>query len=89
MTTAYRYDASKGRFSGVPARDITAEQFDAMGPREKRIVRLSGAYTAVEPQKLLTNQTRDELDALALERGIDPTQHSTKASLIDALTEEG
>lgn len=40
----YRYTGKGERFRGVPARDITQEEYDRLGPREQRTVDESGAY---------------------------------------------
>lgn len=83
---AFRYDASKGRFRNVPNRDLTQAQFAALDPGQQRTVLTSGAWSQTEAPQRIEDMRRADLDALATERGIDPGQHDTKASLIAALT---
>lgn len=42
--SGYRY-TGEGTHYEVPARDLTAEEFDALDPMQQRIVRLSPAYS--------------------------------------------
>lgn len=82
--SGYRYDGS-ARYYGVPARDLTEEDVERLSPTLRRLVYDSPAYTPVTARSL-PDLRRAELDALATERGIDPSDHSTKESLIAALT---
>lgn len=43
----YRYVGNGERWRGVPARDLTQEDYDALGPLEQRTVRESGGYAEV------------------------------------------
>jgi hypothetical protein len=50
----YRF-VGQGQFTGVKSADLTAEAFDRLDPRAKRIVRTSGAWeelTVAETRKL-------------------------------------
>lgn len=47
----YRYVGDGDRFRGVPARDLTQEEFDRLGPLEQRTVRESGAYEAISAKE--------------------------------------
>jgi len=50
----YRYTGNGERYRGVPARDLTQAQFDALTPLDQRTVLESGAYepiTAAEAKK--------------------------------------
>lgn len=47
----YRYTGSGERFRGVPARDITQEEFDRLGPLEQRRVTESGLYKPVKADR--------------------------------------
>lgn len=47
----YRYTGSGERFRGVPARDITQEEFDRLGPLEQRRVTESDLYKPVKAEK--------------------------------------
>lgn len=85
MTTGYRYDGS-ARYYGVPARDISADEFDRMDPQLQRIVLTSPAYTPIRVDRPLSDMRRAELDAIARERGIDPTAYGNRESLIAALS---
>ena len=67
MTTAFTYQGPD-RFHGVPARDITDAEYEAMGADLKRIVLQSPAYQPVldeseqdDPLKTLTNEQYAEL----------------------------
>lgn len=82
--SGYRYDGS-ARYYGVPARDLTQDEFDRLAPGRKRLVLDSPAYTPIAA-KGLSDLRRAELDTLATERGIDPTEHSNRESLIAALS---
>lgn len=42
-------------------------------------------YQLVDDQPDLASKKRDELDAIAVERGLDPGEYKTKADLIAAL----
>ena len=44
----YRY-LGPDRFHGIPARDLTADDFAALGPEERRKVRKSPAYVEIVP----------------------------------------
>lgn len=48
MSNGYRYTGDGQQFRGVPARDITQEEYEALGPREQRSVDESGAYKPIE-----------------------------------------
>lgn len=82
--SGYRYDGS-ARYYGVPARDLTQDEFDRLSPSQRRLVLTSPAYQAVTARGL-SDLRRADLDALATERGIDPTEHSNRESLIAALS---
>lgn len=50
----YRYTGNGERFRGVPARDLTQAQYDALTPLDQRTVLESGVYapiTAAEAKK--------------------------------------
>lgn len=83
--SGYRYDGS-ARYYGVPARDLTEEDVERLSPTLRRLVDDSPAYTPIRADRPLSDMRRAELDALAIERGIDPSDHTTKESLIAALT---
>lgn len=85
MTTAYRY-VGPGTYYGVPARDIDQVEFVAMSPAHQRIVRVSDAYEGDDPTPTLSDMKRDDLNDLAVARGIDPSGYGTKGDLIDAIT---
>lgn len=42
----FRFVADKGRFHGIPARDLTQAEFEALTPNLQRLVLTSDAYTA-------------------------------------------
>lgn len=43
-TTAYRYRGNGDSLPGVPARDLTKDEFDALSDEQKELVRASGVY---------------------------------------------
>lgn len=47
----YRYTGEGERYRGVPARDITQAEYEALGPLEQRTVLTSGAYKEAPAQK--------------------------------------
>ncbi len=49
--SGYRYTGTGERYAGVPARDLTEEEFEALGPLEKRTVVESGSYKEVAKAK--------------------------------------
>ena len=51
MSNGYRYTGSGERPRGIPARDISHEEFDRMGPLEQRRVRESGVFAPVKAAK--------------------------------------
>lgn len=59
------------------------ETFEADIPaaQEGRLI----ARGQIEPVGGLTNLSRDELDAIATAKNIDPADHPNKASLVDAI----
>lgn len=59
--------------------DVTAHE-------EGRYERLSRSQS-VTPEEVNSVRKRAELDSLALDRGIDPTQHENMDSLKEAITE--
>lgn len=85
MTKAYRY-VGPGTFYGVPARDIDQAEYVAMSPTHQRIVRESDAYEGDDQAPTLGDLRRDDLNDLAVTRGIDPSGYGTKGELIDAIT---
>ena len=48
--TAFKF-VGPGRHYGVPSRDITAEEFDGLTPRQRRIIVESAAYEATRSGK--------------------------------------
>lgn len=81
MSNGYRYIGTGERFRGVPARDLTQVEYDALGPREQRSVVESGAYEAI----VLTDLSLDDLKGMAITAGGDPdavTKLRTKADVI-------
>jgi hypothetical protein len=75
----YRF-VGQGQFTGVKSADLTAEAFERLDPRAKRIVRTSGAWEEVSG-----DLTRNEIDALLVARGLDPKEYRTKADAQAAL----
>lgn len=67
MSNGFRYTGNGKRFRGVPVRDLTQQEYDALGPREQRSVVESGAYEAVQ----LIDFNLDDLKAMAIEAGGD------------------
>lgn len=52
MSHGYRFVPGRGRHYGVPARDLTQDEFEALEPAKRRIVRHSPAYEpAPEPAR--------------------------------------
>lgn len=47
----YRYVGDGERWRGVPARDMTQEEFDGLGPLEQRTVREGGGYEKVSAKE--------------------------------------
>lgn len=69
--TGYTYKGP-GRVYGVPARDITAEEFEAFTGRQRGLVLRSGWYVATEVAEApLASLKRADLNAMATELGIE------------------
>ena len=81
MTKGYRFIGGARTYTGVKSQDFSPEQFAALGPREQRIVRLSGAWEL----PLGDDATRAEIDALLTGRGLNPADYRTKADALAAL----
>lgn len=43
----YRYVGDGERWRGVPARDLTQEEYEQLGPLEQRTVREGGGYSEI------------------------------------------
>ncbi len=79
MSNGYRYIGTGERFRGVPARDLTQAEYDALGPREQRSVVESGAYALIVPEQAISmSMSRADLEARAREAGI--ADHDIKAA---------
>lgn len=91
MSTGWTYVGDGVRYSyGVPARDLSAEEFAALTPLDQRVVMQSGAYAPAAPAKSPKEMTREELNVYAAERGIaDPESFGSKGDLLAALSGEG
>lgn len=86
MSNGYRYTGSGERFRGVPARDLTQDEFDRLGPLEQRRVTESGVYRQIE----LTDLSMDDLRAMALKAGADAEaleKMRAKADVIKAIND--
>lgn len=80
----YRYAGTGERYRGVPARDLSQREYDALGPREQRSVVESGAYQEI----VLTDFSLDELKEMAIKDGVDAdavAKLRTKADVIDQI----
>jgi len=53
-TNGYRYIGNGAHWAGVPARDLTKDEFDRLGPLQKRAVTTGGGY---EPNKTASKPT--------------------------------
>lgn len=62
MTYAYKYTGKGERYRGVPARDLTQQEYDDLGVLEKRAVDESGAYTKVKAKADKSNQSDKQKD---------------------------
>lgn len=60
--SGYRY-TGEGTHYEVPARDLTAEEFDALDPMQQRIVRLSPAYREIGGAKKSDDKPTGKADA--------------------------
>lgn len=85
----YRYKGPD-QFFGIPARDLTEDEFEALSPSLRRHVRASDAYAEVvevDPSKL----NRPDLETYAAEHGVTGPydQYSTKADLLKAIEAQG
>lgn len=93
MTTIYRRTAVDGIHYGVPDRDLTLAEVDALPPELKRDVKASPLYELVDLREALEaelgDKTRDELNAGATALGIDPGALPNKEAVIDAIAALG
>lgn len=64
----YRYVGNGERWRGVPPRDLTQEEFEALGPLAKRTVIESGAY---EPVKAPTAPAKPAEPVAPVQKGDD------------------
>lgn len=56
---AYRYKGP-GKYFGIPARDLTADDIAALGPKKARTVRDAAEYTEVKPSKSSKTDTKPD-----------------------------
>ncbi len=84
--TGYTFVEGQGTFYGVPARDLTQAEFDALAPDQQRIVRESPAYTEGLAASGLSSLSRADLEARADEVGVvGADQYANKAQLVAAI----
>lgn len=83
----YTFVTSKGRFYGIPARDLTQDEYEALPPSQQRIVRESDAYAEGIETSSLAKLTRAELEARAESLGVEGPfdRYSNKDQLIAAI----
>lgn len=65
MSHGYRYVGNGQRWHGVPARDLTQEEFERLGPLEQRAVREGGGYEAVKAKDAKAAERQAEAERLA------------------------
>jgi hypothetical protein len=103
MSNGYKYDPTKGTHFGIPQRDLTAGEVEAMGPMEQRTVRLSPAYRELTDDEVrqaqveaevkssdkdLNDYKRAELEEMATSVGVEsPKKFANKGSLVEAIQE--
>jgi hypothetical protein len=64
MSTAWKF-VGPGRHFGVPSRDITAEEFETLSPRQRRIITESPAYEELQLDDPLGELSNAEFDTLS------------------------
>lgn len=79
----YRYTGTGERFRGVPARDLSQREYDALGTREQRSVVESGVYQEV----VLTDFSLDDLKAMAVKDGAADDAVAKLRTKADVITE--
>jgi len=85
MSNGYSY-TGEGRHYGIPTRDLTQDEFEALAPDQQRIVRESPAYLEAVSPSGLTSMKRVDLERRAVDLGIeDPSQYGNKDQLIEAI----
>lgn len=81
-----------GGFNGLPQGDIDAEAFDKLSVHRRHIVLHSGHWVATEAGGELINpykdMKRDELNAAAVEAGVDPSGFERADDLRAALWDD-
>jgi hypothetical protein len=86
--SGFKY-AGPGRMHGVPARDITAADFERMDGFQRRVILESGFWEEVKDLNL-TARPRDELNTLAAQHGVaDPAALPNKDAVIAAIDAAG
>lgn len=86
--SGYSY-VGEDRFYGIPARDLTQQEFDDLTPDQQRVVRESPAYSESVKGSPLASLKREDLEARAEEVGVvEPGLYGNKTQLIDAIEQQ-